>query len=185
MEHETGYELRPSAQIALDNSGGRPLVVAEIGVREGQNTIAMLKFMPIAHVFMIDGYDPYYSNEHDFSTAEEQEIWYKNMFLYMRPYLNVVTFITRPSKFASELFPKDFFDYIYIDANHCEKSVYEDMSLWLPKVKEGGVLGGHDFDDEKGRFPDVRKAVERFCNDHNLKFSPRNNDWTIIKGDKK
>jgi len=179
MEHETGYELRPSGQVAQDLLGENPLVIAEIGVREGQNTIAMLKFMNVAHVFMIDPYEPYYSNEFDHSSAAEQEIWYKNMFLYMRQYLNRVTFVTRPSLFAAELFPESFFDYVYIDGNHSAKSVYEDMTAWYPKVKVGGVLGGHDADGDK--FPNVPKTVERFCNERGLKFKIKKNDWSVIK----
>lgn len=179
VEHETGYVLRPSAQVAQDKLGHNPLIVAEIGVREGQNTIAMLKFMNINRIFMIDGYQPYYSNEHDHSSAEEQDIWYRNMFTYMTPYLPSVTFISKPSALASLLFPEECLDYAYIDANHSEESVYEDMGLWYPKVKEGGVLGGHDIDDE--RFPGVRRAVERFCSERNINFNPQKNDWVVIK----
>ena len=179
MEHDTGYELRPSGQAVLDKFGRMPLVIAEIGVREGQNTIAMLKYMPIGHVFMIDGYEPYYSNEHDHSSVADQEIWYKNMFTYMRPYLGVVTLVSKPSKFASELFPDEFFDYVYIDANHSGKCVYEDMTLWLPKVKANGILGGHDMNDE--RFPEVPVAVNRFCQERNVTFTQLKNDWMITK----
>lgn len=173
------YELRPSAQFVLDRFNLRPLIMAEIGVREGQNAIAMLKFMHTEMLYLVDSYEEYLSNEQDNSTKEEQDIWYRNMFFYVAPYLNNITLVSKPSSFASLLFPDGFFDYVYIDANHREESVYEDIGLWFPKVSEVGVLGGHDIDDPL--FPGVRLAVERFCSDNKLTFVALKNDWIITK----
>ena len=36
-------------------------------------------------------------------------------------------------------------DFVYIDAAHDYNSVYEDIVTWLPKVKKGGYIGGHDY----------------------------------------
>lgn len=36
-------------------------------------------------------------------------------------------------------------DFVYIDGNHSTESVSEDIDLWLPKIKPGGLLTGHDF----------------------------------------
>lgn len=36
-------------------------------------------------------------------------------------------------------------DFVYIDANHDYLSVMNDIDFWLPKVKMGGAIGGHDF----------------------------------------
>jgi predicted O-methyltransferase YrrM len=45
-------------------------------------------------------------------------------------------------------------DFIYIDGNHQYSSVKEDISIWIPKIKDGGFLSGHDYD-----WPSVKKAV--------------------------
>lgn len=47
-------------------------------------------------------------------------------------------------------------DAIFIDADHGEESVSRDISAWWPKVKPGGILAGHDFDE-----PGVLAAVDR------------------------
>ena len=47
-------------------------------------------------------------------------------------------------------------DFVYIDASHDYESVKRDIELWLPKIKPGGVIGGHDF---SYHFPSVIKAV--------------------------
>lgn len=40
----------------------------------------------------------------------------------------------------------DYFDAVFIDAAHDEASVTADIAAWLPKVKSGGILAGHDAD---------------------------------------
>lgn len=66
----------------------------------------------------------------------------------------------RSTEIPSEL------DLIYIDASHDTESVYQDLCLWFPRVKEKGVLCGDDW-----ACPSVRLAVERFAKEEGLKIS--------------
>lgn len=36
-------------------------------------------------------------------------------------------------------------NFVFLDGSHDEKSVLADVAAWLPKVKIGGVLAGHDY----------------------------------------
>jgi predicted O-methyltransferase YrrM len=47
---------------------------------------------------------------------------------------------TIASQFADETF-----DFVYIDGNHELKWVIQDLYAWIPKVKKGGVISGHDY----------------------------------------
>ena len=38
-----------------------------------------------------------------------------------------------------------YLDFIYIDANHTYEAVKEDIKLWYPKIKSGGLIMGHDY----------------------------------------
>ena len=38
-----------------------------------------------------------------------------------------------------------FFDFIYVDARHDFKGVYEDLVAWWPKLRAGGIMAGHDY----------------------------------------
>lgn len=52
-------------------------------------------------------------------------------------------------------FADNSLDVVFIDAAHDFKSVLDDLKAWLPKVKPGGLLCGHDGNDGP-----VRKALE-------------------------
>jgi len=54
----------------------------------------------------------------------------------------------------------NYFDFIYIDGDHEYNAVKYDIENWVPKVKKGGYIGGHDYDLIK--FPGVIKAVDEF-----------------------
>ena len=54
-------------------------------------------------------------------------------------------FMNMTSEEASKHFEDGFFDGVYIDARHEYEYVKHDIELWLPKVKPGGVLCGHDY----------------------------------------
>lgn len=68
-----------------------------------------------------------------------------------------VTFLHKKSEEAAATFENEFFDLVFIDANHKYNHILNDIRLWKPKVKKGGVLAGHDYCD---RFEGVRKAVK-------------------------
>jgi len=66
---------------------------------------------------------------------------------------------------------------IYIDSNHSYLNVAAELSSYYPKVRKGGVIGGHDFMGKYG----VPFAVCEFCTKHNLKLDERGDDWWIVK----
>ncbi len=67
---------------------------------------------------------------------------------------------------AAKDFPAGSLDFVYIDAQHHYEAVRDDIALWYPKVKVGGIIGGHDFFEDGdypfGRFG-VKKAVIEFA----------------------
>jgi hypothetical protein len=47
-------------------------------------------------------------------------------------------------------------DFVFIDGDHTYEACKRDIITWLPKVKEGGWITGHDYHE----FPGVKKAVD-------------------------
>lgn len=46
---------------------------------------------------------------------------------------------------GSKMFLDESLDFVYIDANHKYEYVKQDISLWFPKVRKGGIIAGHDY----------------------------------------
>ena len=60
------------------------------------------------------------------------------------------------------LFEDEYFDFVFIDADHKYESVKQDIDDWYPKVRVGGILAGHDYAQTQHG---IRKAVDdRFGN---------------------
>lgn len=57
---------------------------------------------------------------------------------------------------AASFVPNRWADFVFIDAAHSYFSVQRDIKDWLPKVRQGGWFGGHDYHP---KFPGVIKAV--------------------------
>lgn len=63
------------------------------------------------------------------------------------------------SALAANLIPDAFLpDAVFIDGSHKYEQVCKDIDAWLPKVKEGGILCGHDIDE----YGVARAVAERF-----------------------
>lgn len=74
----------------------------------------------------------------------------------------------------------NIFDFIYHDASHLYEDIKLDLKLWLPKLKAGGLICGHDYInfDNFG----VIKAVDEFCNEHNFEmiiFNENGGDYAL------
>ena len=54
----------------------------------------------------------------------------------------------------------------FIDGSHEYEDVKADLIAWLPKVKNGGVLAGHDYDNPN--HPGVRMAADEVLGKENI-----------------
>lgn len=67
------------------------------------------------------------------------------------------------SVLAAEMVPDLSLDFVFIDADHSYNGVKSDIAAWLPNIKPGGLIGGHDYDNPGERNgKDVQRAVDEF-----------------------
>lgn len=57
---------------------------------------------------------------------------------------NIVKQLNITSEEASKLYKNESFDAIFIDGDHTYNFVKQDIELWYPKLKTGGIMFGHD-----------------------------------------
>jgi predicted O-methyltransferase YrrM len=69
------------------------------------------------------------------------------------------------------------FDFIYIDGLHTYDGVKTDITNYLPLVKEGGVIGGHDYTDNivHKHLEGVKRAVDEMLGKPDKVFG--DNSW--------
>lgn len=77
---------------------------------------------------------------------------------HLKPLEGLYKTIHAGSQDAVKKFEDNSLDFVYIDAEHSYKAVKEDIKEWMPKVKSGGIIAGHDYD--KQEHPGVCQAVE-------------------------
>ena len=74
---------------------------------------------------------------------------------------------------ASKIIEDNSIDFIYIDANHID--VATDLKCWFPKLKEGGIIAGHDYGGK------VKEDVDKFCGESVQIINSEVKQWIYIK----
>ncbi len=164
-------------------------IIAEVGVHRGQFFKYLLRTQPtlLVGVDLWNASGPASQNDQR-DTQLEMDHYHRD--LQELSTQNPNTRIIRDlSDKAAAVFPDNFFDLVYIDADHTYDAVQADLKAWWPKVKVSGVLAGHDYEnwvtDQYVRFG-VVKAVDEFVATQKLQHrfhvtqdSPRS--WLILK----
>lgn len=170
------WNYRPTwVQLALRKN----LIGAEIGTLKGTNAHFMLSNLNIEKLYLID---PYYKQSEEFKDDERpyipgtyDEEAHNIAKRVLSKFKNIEWLIGTTEQVIDKI-KNDSLDFCYIDGCHEFEFVKKDIELCLPKVRIGGVLGGHDFHkDHKG----VIKAVtDIFLIDE---IFVGNRDWWVIK----
>jgi len=87
---------------------------------------------------------------------------------------------------VARYFPENYFDLIYIDADHTFDGCLADIKAWYPKVQRGKFLTGDDYSNSHAPVTGVRfgviKAVNTFAAEQSLKvYELPSNGWALIK----
>jgi len=164
------YQTRPmsgyvkqlqSIGLLLDN-----ITFVEIGADLCKNAENIIQHIKLDKLILVD---PYLDGERRYNIAKSKVNHYFHM-----------TLLRQTSKEAVKGFKDNSVDVVYIDGNHEYDYVKEDIEIWYPKVKPGGVIGGHDF---RGHALGVILAVTDYVNENKLrdKLQSGGVDWWIRK----
>ena len=126
------------------------ITMAEVGVRDGRTTFYLLDNCPNLTIYGIDlSISKFYNSD------------------IKEKYKDRLVPIQGNSSLVANQIPN--VDLVFIDADHGYVGCSADIREYIPKVKSGGILSGHDID-----YPGVNSAVKRYVK--NFDVGP-NNVW--------
>jgi predicted O-methyltransferase YrrM len=156
---------------------------AEIGVWRGAYSAMLCQANADLHLLCVDpwvSYPAWQDTKNTLTGAEAEAFMaesYRDACHRLAP-LNC-TIIRKFSAKAAEDVPDGSLDFVYIDANHVAEAVTEDLTVWTPKVKSGGIVSGHDYRVfEHKPFVQVVPAVNDFTRARGI------DPWFITSGDR-
>ena len=159
------FGMRPMIKYIYDHCTFEPLVGAEIGIDIGVNAKNILTHLPMSLLCLVDPFERYPSHK-------------KKALRRLDKAGGNYLFFHATSVDVAKRLPGAFLDFVYVDAGHKYDDVKSDINAWYPKVKPGGVFGGHDF---KARHMGLCRAVFEFALKNNLVVYGKEWDWWVIK----
>lgn len=177
------------AQAILDRLPKGHIKGAEIGVFTGDLSKRLLAHRTDLSLLMVDCWGDEYRDDYkaskDFhaSAGKEYQEWACKTAHCVTAFAGHRAIIMRDNSVkAADKVSDQSFDFVFIDADHGYEAVKDDIRAWYPKLKEGGLLSGHDFDHPDYPFFGVKQAVEEFAHETGLTLELGSNyTWFITK----
>jgi predicted O-methyltransferase YrrM len=154
-------------------------IIVELGFFAGRSTAVMAPICKINHneYHAIDNCKG--ANPRDPATKAQQSRNMKQVFannmksLQLFDYLNIHQI---DSAASAQMFDDESVDFCFVDASHVAEDAQRDIEAWWPKIKPGGIIGGHDYS-----WGSVRGVTNAFAGTHGLSLLAIGNCWKITK----
>lgn len=145
--------------------------VAEVGVESGNLTGRILNTTEVDVYYAVDPWKVYIESydrppkEHEKKQSYWDSLYEKVVNIQKSfPQLEILrmTSVMGARKLMLEELKSEPLDCVYIDAIHDAENIAKDLYCWLPLVKEGGVVSGHDY---IRRFAGMCAALDQILGD--------------------
>jgi predicted O-methyltransferase YrrM len=128
----------------------------EIGVGHGGYSYYILKNSDVERLYSVDPWD---------GSAEFRPGSYEETVKSLAEFGERSVIMKEVSGEAVNKIADDSIDFIYIDGDHSEAAVENDLRVWYPKMKKDGIISGHDI-----QLSGVEAAVKKFCEEKKFSF---------------
>ncbi len=126
-------------------TGLTDIVMAEVGSYNGESTEVFADSDKVRIVYAVDpwvnGYDPNDPASMEVDMANVEGYFDKMMAAHPEK----VAKMKMNSMDGARAFAPKSIDLVYLDGDHRYEAVREDIRAWLPKIKNGGYISGHDY----------------------------------------
>lgn len=150
---------------------------AEVGLKEGKTSGYLLENNPELTMYCIDLWGKAIDNEFDTYSNWNMKSVRAQCLSTLSKFGSRAIVFEEDSVKASNRILDGYLDFVFIDANHTEEGVTRDIDAWMPKIRDGGILSGHDT-----HFPSVLKVVKEKI--PNFQDAPDHVWWIRIEGGK-
>lgn len=139
-------EVQTIVELAVSQSTTNSTFV-EIGAFKGRSTALISDTISNSgktiNFYTIDswGPDPMYLPDGVYNAVETKNTFYDNM----GSRTGSITVLHNDSISASAQFDDESIDFLFLDNDLSYDHVSNQIQAWLPKVKTGGILSGHDY----------------------------------------
>jgi len=116
---------------------------AEVGVYRGDYAEQLCQGVPGLRLICVDRWAPYISGKSRKVIFRSAVAAHEIAQARLAPY--ACTLLHMESVEAAKTVPQRSLDFVYLDADHWLPAVIADLQAWLPKVRPGGVIAGHDY----------------------------------------
>lgn len=163
--------VKQRAKAILDKLNGvNSPIVAELGVFVGALSRELLSQRNDLHLIMVDVWGGNTSEDykatndfHATATKEQQDGWEKQARELEKEFAGRVEVIKDFTTEAAKRIDDGSLDLVFIDADHSYKGCKEDIAAWESKVKVGGWISGHDYENNSQDFKfGVTPAVDEY-----------------------
>jgi predicted O-methyltransferase YrrM len=119
--------------------------MVEVGSYQGESTVIFAEqIKTLKKLYAVDPWKNGYSTGDICSDEYPMDVVESNFDIRIKNYPQIIKQKTTSEEFASQI-EDGSLDFVYIDGDHSYESCKKDIETWLPKVKKGGVIAGHDY----------------------------------------
>ena len=169
----------------------------EIGVDKGDFANHILNASQIGKYYCVDTWQNDFGSDHRPDAYDKDgDNRFNGARTLLQGHINDgrTSLLRMTSMAASTFFPKESLDFCYIDGDHSLEGIYMDLKAWIPKIRIGGIIAGHDYKDgHKSGINDyfgeqldfhVKTAVDYFCRRYGYKLNVTGGlilSWWFVK----
>lgn len=162
------FDFADLYQSQVNRVNGRPAKFVEVGSWFGKSTLFLADAVrKSGKNIAIDAVDTWCGGTKDSLNGQVNDIVDKAGGSVYERFLgnlnrfgvrDIVTPVVSDSAKAADNYANESVDFVFIDADHTAAAVARDLRAWWPKVRPGGVLAGHDLDEDG-----VKEATAEFA----------------------
>lgn len=134
-------------------------LLVEVGVLRASNLVALALAFPQMRLIGIDSYEAYTDPLHGNYTVTEMVSTMNREIAERRiadsGHSDRIELRVLRSDVAATQIADQSVDFVYLDKNFTESEQFSDVVQWYPKVRQGGVLAGHE-----AQTPEIIKATQ-------------------------